>query len=371
MVALPSRGPRRWLVVAGGALLALAIAGLLARGIGPRAVPYRPPAASFSLLALGDTGQPPSWLPWLDRQTAVAFALEHEDRRARSDGLVLLGDIFYEKGLVADELVGRVRGNLVTPYCRFVQLSGPRSPEVSAGCHPDRATPAPIYAVLGNHDLKSPESRELQIREVPRFISNWKMPERRAEALEITEGVSLILFDSTYLRESGDAGPLRDALAAARGPWRILAGHHPVGTNRDEGYTKAAGVGHYGALVEGAIRAAGVPVQLMLAGHEHNLQLLERPEPGPRLVAISGGGSSPGPVKSKSGGRLFSYEGLGFVRIDLLGGEDRERVMVTLFAAPRWGALLRTGPEVLARWSVTVDGDLLSEPLSVRSLESS
>jgi hypothetical protein len=178
-------------------LLALAGFGLLARAIAPRANAFHPPAGSFSLLALGDTGQPPSWLHWLDGQTAVAFALEHEDRRARSDGLLLLGDNFYERGLKAEELVSRVRGNLVTPYCHFVQLSGSRSAEVAAGCHPSRATPAPIYAVLGNHDLGSPESREMQVREVPQFISNWRLPEENAAALEIAEGVSLILFDST------------------------------------------------------------------------------------------------------------------------------------------------------------------------------
>ena len=353
------------------ASLALLVLGLLTRGIGSHATPFRPPPASFSLLALGDTGQPVGWFPWLAGQGAVASALEYEDRRARSDGLLLLGDNFYEKGLEQKDLVARVRGNLVTPYCHFVELTGARSAEVSAGCQPDRATPAPIYAVLGNHDLETAESREMQIREVPRFVSNWRMPEERVALLEIAEGVSLILFDSTWLRESGDSRPLREALAAARGPWRILAAHHPLGTSRDEGYKKSAGVGAYGALVEQAIRAAGAPVQLMLAGHEHNLQLLERPEPGPRLVAISGGGSSPARIKSQSRGRLFSYEGLGFVRIDRLGRNDRERLMVTLFAAPRWRSLLRTGPEVLARWSVTVDGDLLTEPHSVRLLEES
>lgn len=363
------RSGTRWLAAVSAASLGLCAALVLLYGIGPRTLPFRPADARFSLLALGDTGQPPTWLPWLDGQNVVAFALEHEDRRAPSDGLVLLGDNFYEEGLEEEDLVERVRGNLVTPYCRFVQLAGPRSAEVSDGCNPSRQTPATIYAVLGNHDLESPESRELQIQEVPRFVSNWRMPEKRAAALEIADGVSLILFDSSYLRETGDSGPLREALVAARGPWRILAGHHPVGTSRDEGYKKAAGVGRYGALVEGAIRDARVPVQLMLAGHEHNLQLLERPEPGPRLVAISGGGSSPGRVKSTSRGRLFSYEGLGFVRVDLLGDDGRGRLMVTLFAAPHWRSLLRSAPEVLARWSVTVNGDLLTEPLSMRVLE--
>jgi hypothetical protein len=361
---------RRWAILL-GAMLVAGVA-LLREALAPPGVPFFPPPARFSLLAVGDTGQPPTWLPWLAGQTAVASGLDEEDRRAPSQGLLLLGDNFYETGLEAEELVGRVRGNLVAPYCRFVELRGPRSAEVAGGCQPGRrGLPAAIYAVLGNHDLEAPESRELQIREVPRFVSNWRMPEQSAAALEIAEGVSLILFDSTLLRESGDAGPLRAALAASRGPWRILAGHHPAGTSRDDHYKKARGVGDYGALVETAIRDAGVPVQLMLAGHEHNLQLLQRPEPGPRLVAISGGGSSPARVKSESPGRLFSYEGLGFARVDLIAGDGRERLMVTFFAAPRWRSLLRAAPELLTRWSVTLDGELLAEPLFLPTVEPS
>jgi hypothetical protein len=358
-----------------GAILAgvglLAAAALGAHWLRPPATRLLPPPARFSLLALGDTGQPPGWFPGLEGQSAVAAGLEQEDRRAPIDGLLLLGDNFYEKGLEDEELLRRVHANIVVPYCRFVGLDGPRSAEVSSGCKPDRALPARIYAVLGNHDLGSPESRRLQIRELPRFVSNWEMSEQRAEALEIADGVSLIVFDSSYLRDSGDPGPLRAALAASRGPWRILAAHHPVGTSRDRNYKKERGVGAYGGLVEDAIRDARTPVQLMLAGHEHNLQLLERPEPGPRLVAISGGGSSPGAVKSKSTRRLFSYVGLGFARVDLIRDSGRERLMVSFFASPRWRSWLGAAPEVLERWSVTVGGDLLTEPLSVRVLESS
>jgi hypothetical protein len=349
----------------------LAAAALGAHWLRSPATLLLPPPARFSLLALGDTGQPPGWFPWLEGQSAVAAGLEQEDRRAPVDGLLLLGDNFYERGLEDDELLRRVRGNIVAPYCRFLELDGPRSAEVSGGCKPDRALPARIYAVLGNHDLESAESRRLQIRELPRFVSNWEMSAQRAEALEIADGVSLVVFDSSYLIESGDAGPLRAALAASRGPWRILAAHHPLGTSRDRDYKKTQGVGAYGRLVEGAIRDARTPVQLMLAGHEHNLQLLERPEPGPRLVAISGGGSSPGRVKSESTGRLFAYVGLGFARVDLIRDSARERLMVSFFASPRWRSLLGAAPEVLERWSVTVDGELLTEPLSVRLLETS
>jgi hypothetical protein len=76
-------------------------------------------------------------------------------------------------------------------------------------------------------------------------------------------------------------------------------------------------------------------------------------------------------VKSKSTRRLFSYVGLGFARVDLIRDSGRERLMVSFFASPRWRSWLGAAPEVLERWSVTVGGDLLTEPLSVRVLESS
>jgi hypothetical protein len=334
-----------------------------------------PPSAApiVSLLAVGDTGDQPSWLPALDKQRAVAAGMESEDRRAAVDALVLLGDNFYESGLDRETLVDRVRGNVVEPFCHFVELAGPRSAEVLASC-PEAAAQRqvpPIYVVLGNHDSRTDESRRLEQEGVPRLVSNWRLSPKPIETVELPGGVSLVLIDSTPLERGGDPGPLRDALRASRGPWRILAAHHPIGTSRDLGYTKDRGIGDFGALVQQAIREAQVDVQLMLGGHEHNLQLLRVDPPGPRVVVVSGAGSRPRPMKTRSRGRVFSREGLGFARVDLTSTQDGPRLVVSLFETPRWRSLLGFTPELLGRWTITASGDLRALPLAVRTRDGS
>lgn len=329
----------------------------------PASVPATP---ALSLLAVGDVGDPPGAFAALERQRAVGRALAHEDRRARVDALVFLGDNFYERGLAQADVAARVRENLVAPYCRFVELAGPRSAEVRDACGVDDPRPRPpLYAVLGNHDVESDESRALEAGEVPKFVSNWRLSPSAADVIELGSGVSLVQFDSNRLLREGDAGPLRDALRASRGPWRVLAAHHPIGTSRD---AQGDGLGGYGERVLQAIREAGVPVHVMLAGHEHNLQLVRVQAPGPRLVVVSGAGSRPTRVRSESRSRLFKYEGLGFARLDLVRDAFGERLSVTLYGVPRWTSLVGAPPRVLARWSVVPgDGRLLREPIAVRS----
>jgi hypothetical protein len=117
-----------------------------------------------------------------------------------------------------------------------------------------------------------------------------------------------------------------------------------------------------------AIREADVEVHVMLAGHEHNLQLIRIDPPGPRLVVVSGAGARPRKVASHSRARLFKHDGLGFARVDLVRDAFGERLAVTLYDAPHWSSLLGFGPEVVARWSVVRGGgQLLREPIAVRS----
>lgn len=94
------------------------------------------PAAgnAFSLFAIGDTGRPPHWVTAASGQYAVAAGLEQEDEHSPVDALRLLGDNFYENGLRQGRLVEQIRGNVVAPYCRFVDLGGPRSSEVADAC---------------------------------------------------------------------------------------------------------------------------------------------------------------------------------------------------------------------------------------------
>ena len=338
---------------------ALAAAAALAASLACGAPDLREPIA-LSLLALGDTGARPDDPPRVAAQLAVGAALAAEDRRHPVDGLLLLGDHFYDAGLREDELVARVRANLVRPYCRFLALSGPRSPEVEGACEVPAAErhPVPLWAVLGNHDLMTPGSDVLQREAVPLFLANWRMPAPPAAAVELGHGVSLVLFDSDPVFRGAAPLALAAALRGARGPWRILAAHQPiaaVGTSEREAYAR------FRELVLAEIAAAGVPVQLYVSGHEHNLQALVMEPPAPALHVIAGGGSGGRSLHDANPRRRAGFDSAGYARIDLAGAGERERLVVTLMRVPtgslRWLAASRFG----ARFSVDREGRVREE----------
>ena len=295
-------------------------------------------AIRFSLLAVGDTGRPAPLVASLGRHHTVSHGLDAEDRRAPADALVLLGDNFYWRGLESRELEERIRENVVAPYCRFVELGGARSDEVRGACDAVAAQrrPRPIYAILGNHDYGSPESPALERDAIPRFVSNWHLPPGLVEVIEFPAGVSLILLDSVALRDHGaDPTPLREALRRSRGPWRILAAHHPLAWARDPGRASDRTQAAYREQVLRAVEAAGVDVQLVLSGDEHNLQVIEMAAPGPRLQVVAGSGSSVREISSANPDARFALGELGFARVDLVGDAVGERLVVSLFATER------------------------------------
>jgi 3',5'-cyclic AMP phosphodiesterase CpdA len=344
---------------AGGVIRALGAAALLglALGCGP---PEAQEPVSLSLLALGDTGARPDDPPRVRAQLAVASALEAEDRRLPVDALLLLGDHFYDAGLRVDELVARVRANLVRPYCRFLALTGPRSPEVEGACPlpPGERHPVPLHAVLGNHDYMTPGSDALQRETLPLFLANWRMPEQRAAVAELGHGVSLVLFDSDPVFRGAAPDGLARALREAAGPWRILVAHQPiavVGTSERESYAR------FRARVVAEIAAAGVPVQLYLSGHEHNLQVLTMEPPAPPLHVVSGGGSGARSLHDVNPRRRTGLSAAGYARVDLVGDGAAQRLVVTLMRVPA-AALRLFGPSRrAARFSVDLAGRVREE----------
>lgn len=315
----------------------------------------------LSIFALGDTGSEPVAIGRaLQTQMRVADVLAAEHARRPADALVLLGDNFYPDGLRAREIAFRVRENVVRPYCPFLALDGPESDAVADACPPERrsAVPTPIYAVLGNHDTNLPESPPLQREAVPRFVPNWRMPPGPVEVVELLDdalvpSVSLILYDAAALADAGDVASLRQALIAARGPWRILAGHYPISDK------------HPGPWIRRALDQIEVPVHLHLAGHDHNLQI-GVPSPGdPYLQVVAGSGSEAREVRHRIEGARFSAVEPGFARVDLVGNGDAARLVVSLVAVPGWMEIGRE-PAVVARWSVDLRGDVQQESLSGR-----
>ncbi len=340
-------------------LLAVALGCAAGRPEAPGSVSPSAHAIRFSLLAVGDTGRPAKLLRPLDPQRAVARGLVAEDRRRPADALVLLGDNFYWRGLESHELVERIRENLVAPYCRFVELGGPRSEEVRGACGLEKSErrALPLYAILGNHDHASAESPALQREAIPRFVSNWHVPPGLVEVVEFPAGVSLILLDSVALREHGaDAEPLLEALRRSRGPWRILAAHHPLAWARDPGRRSDPVQQAYRERVLRLVESAGVDVHLVLSGEEHNLQLIEMAPPGPRVQVVAGSGSSVREVSSSNPDARFALDELGFARVDLVGEGEAERLAVSLFSTASVPVFDGDPPRLVARWAVEPDG---------------
>jgi hypothetical protein len=332
---------------------------LLLAGCGPAATEASDPPGRIRLswLALGDTGVAPRpWVRPLQTQMRVGAALEAEHRRRPVDALVLLGDNFQPEGLAEKDLVRRVRANLVAPYCGFLALDGASWPAVADACEPERRgeRPVPIYALLGDRDRRLPESPRMQREAIPRFVPNWRVPPGAIEVVELADSdlvpsVSLVLYDAMELADEGDAAALAHALAEARGPWRILAGHYPIGA------------AHPGPWVRAALAAIETPVHLHLAAHEANLQVGAQSGGDPPLQVVAGSGASQRPVRDRVDAFRFAAEQPGFARIDLVGDGDAARLVVTLVALPRSSLAFRQAPRAIARWSVGAGGDVREE----------
>ena len=74
-------------------------------------------------------------------------------------------------------------------------------------------------------------------------------------------GLSDILFDSeSFAYDPRNCTALSAALKAAKGPWRVLAGHRPISIDKDGGPLEHGEPGFdYAQWVEGAIEESGAP----------------------------------------------------------------------------------------------------------------
>ena len=305
-----------------------------------------------ALLAVGDVGQPPGYTGLFDTQLSVASALDFAHRDREVDALVLLGDNFYPHGLAREGLTERIRQNLVRPYCRFVDLSGSRAAAVAGACalSPELRRPVPILAVLGNHDVMTPGSADLERNEVSRFVSNWRMSRDVADVSELPGGLSVIHFDSVSLRDGASVAPLVDALRASRGPWRVLAAHHPIlepGLVQEDAYRD---------LLLRALAEAGVQAHVLLTGHEHNLQVGVTGLPALPLQAIAGSGSGARPARSQILGRQFIQTRPGYARVDVTHDGDSESLVVSLSSVAPYPLQFWRPPRVETCWRISLAG---------------
>ena len=127
----------------------------------------------------------------------------------------------------------------------------------------------------------------------------------------------------------------------------MVVAHHPVDLTPK------------GDVLREALAAAGVPVQLWVAGHDHNLQVGTPDPPSPSLQIVSGAGSDPTPAKYPLPEPRFFAQALGFARIDFTG----ERLVATLVATRNRPFEFWRETRPLTRWSVDVNGAVREDAL--------
>jgi hypothetical protein len=309
--------------------------------------------ASSSLLAVGDTGSVWGAFPgFLEGQLAVGAAMQREHEREPVDALVLLGDNFYPKGLLASEARQRIVQNVVRPYCAFIEPSAEILEIVRRLCSGPRLPTPRIFAIAGNHDLLSPASLDLQRREIPRLVRNWDMPTEDGPVVrELPGGLSLILLLSEWPWDDAASRALAAALSEARGPWRVIVGHRPP-ISGHPGLSK---------MVARASRDSGHLVHAYLAGHVHGLGAIRGSASEPVLTAIAGSGSRASlqeePEYRVEGADVMAEE-IGFLRVDATTGPAGRRLRVTLSKARPSAALAIFGTTTIARYEIGLRGEL-------------
>lgn len=308
---------RRQLLAGFGAALAT---GGLAR------VPARASAHGVDFLAMGDWGRDGA-----SHQRDVAAAMGRRASQVRSRFVVTVGDNFYDNGIQS----------AADPQWRTSFEDIYVAPSLQK----------PWFAALGNHDYRGvPEAQIAYAAHSHR----WKLPSRYYTVHGATFGaphVDLFMLDTSplvnkYRLEVGSQirrnvltqdvpaqlAWLDRALGASRAPWKLVFGHHPIFS----GGSSHGNTPEMIAQVEPILKKHGV--QAYVAGHDHDLQFIERD--GLHLIQ-AGAGSEVRPVKAVEGTRFcLSRSGFAHLRSDpealSLAFIDYQGVKVFDARIPRW-----------------------------------
>jgi len=175
------------------------------------------------------------------------------------DGLLVLGDLIYEKGKAA-----QVDDKVIEPF----------APITDAG--------AELLPVLGNHDYESGEQQ--QIMTALGRSKEWYVDQLGP--------VRVVVLDSNQVDNAEQTKWLRHTLAAPVPPrtWTVVGLHHPPYSAGEHGSDEAVRETWSPLFAE-------YDVPLVLAGHEHDYQR-SLPQDGVTYV-ISGAGAKLRPTGSE------------------------------------------------------------------------
>jgi hypothetical protein len=292
-----------------------------------------------TLLAVGDIGEPHGRDPRL--HASMARRLEG----AEGAPILVLGDVFYRDGLLgfcrsADQRISQVG-------CRR-QGAVDAQLDTILGPYARKLSGHPVVALAGNHDhYGDPLATENACAKLPALASGWRYVARGCElddahpiALLDAGAIVVVMADSQAMLLDGDFraranAALHTELARLRQErpeaWLVLALHHPL-----ESYGLHNGSEPLTALHKDLFPILGTllapitvpiawatnsggqqvydwgnrrlrrgvydaleksPVDVVLSGHDHSLQLVELEHPGARWQVVSGSGAKHSRVK--------------------------------------------------------------------------
>ena len=242
-----------------------------ALGRAPSAVSQSAPAGAVRLVVVGDVGEGNT------AQLLVARAMAAKCTAVGGcDAILMTGDNFYQSGVsdVEDEQW----------LSKFEEPYGLPSLDI------------PFYAVLGNHDVRTPKwAAQIAYSALPvggnsgtRRSLRWNMP---AQWYDVRiNHVHLFAFDSNHPSDA-QAGDMAARVTRSDARWKISFAHHPRYTSGDhhldEGETA-------NAALHPMQEAIFCGTDLFIAGHDHNVEFIDRGRhaacPATHF-AISGAGS--------------------------------------------------------------------------------
>lgn len=245
--------------------------------------------SELSFLVVGDQGTGNL------RQWRVASAMEQQAALNPIDAVFLAGDNFYRHG-VSSPLDWQWRYKFENVYTG--QLSA-----------------TPFFATLGNHDYYGNELAQINYDLKDMGSGRWQMPARDYVKVFGRDGSQALLrvaFIDTglWLRNPVDATSQLDALLKSTKPalWTLVVTHTPLLSVNTPDYRPEA------PLLWRRVLATH-QVDLVLSGHDHNMQFIDQPN-WPVQVIVGSGGKWGQPMEDGDIVGLEAYaEGPGFAHI--------------------------------------------------------
>ncbi len=258
----------------------------------PNDAPANPAHKPVSFLVFGD------WGSGAKLQKDVAAGMARFAQKNKPSFAVSVGDNFYDNGVA-----GKDDPQWVS---KFEEM------------YPKDAMPFPFFAVLGNHDWRSNPATQFSYRGPS---GRWRMDGFYYKVMAGEGLVDFFMIDTNLWNPGNGATGLGDkqtkwletSLSQSSAKWKILVGHHPPYT--DGIHAVEADMERVRGIVAPLLEKYGV--QLMLAGHDHDLQHIVLPDAKTHYTITGAGGASMRKRFSNNYGPFYKDMTGGFMNIEL------------------------------------------------------